>query len=42
MEGVEWLAAHAQGDTHALEEKEERDGSISLPCNDVIHVFIVD
>ena len=39
-DGSGWTA-HAQGGTHALEEKEERDGSMSMPCNDVIHVLLV-
>ena len=32
--GSGWTA-HAQGDTHALEEKEERDGSCALLSHDV-------
>ena len=36
-DGRGWTA-HAQGGTHALEEKEERDGSMSMPCNDVIQI----
>ena len=38
--GSGWTA-HAQVDTYALEEKEERDGSRSMPCNDVTHVLLV-
>ena len=38
--GSGWTA-HAKIGVHTLEEKEKRDGSMSMPCNDVIHVLLV-
>ena len=41
-EGWSGWTAHAQVAVQTLKGKEERDGSMSMPSNDVSHVFLVD